>query len=129
MPNKNAKIAFLASIATLIAAPAFAQTQADQMKVAYEAARNQLGIIGYCADKGHTDTAAVDIQKKLLAMLPAPADKSGADAAEAAGRSGKLSAMGVTQDIEQLTKAQNTSTAAFCKQIGDMVKQMGAKLP
>lgn len=111
------------------ATPSFAQTQADQLKVAYQAARNQLGILGYCADKGHIDAAAVDVQKKLVAMIPAPADASGGDAAEAAGRKGTISAMGVEQNIEAIAKAQNGTPATFCKQIGDLVKQMGAKLP
>ncbi|WP_353182325.1 pore-forming ESAT-6 family protein [Bosea sp. (in: a-proteobacteria)] len=109
--------------------PSFAQSQADQLKVAYQAARNQLGILGYCADKGYTDGAAVDVQKKLIALIPAPADVSGGDAAEAAGRKGTISAMGMEQDIEAIAKAQNSTSAAYCKQIGDLVKQMGAKLP
>lgn len=117
-------IAFLAS-----AAPSFAQSQADQLKVAYQAARNQLGILGYCADKGFTDSAAVDVQKKLIAVIPAPADMSGGDAAEAAGRKGTISAMGMEQNIEAIAKATNGTPAAYCKQIGDVVKQMGAKLP
>ena len=117
-------IAFLGSVA-----PSFAQTQADQLKVAYQAARNQLGILGYCADKGHIDASASDVQKKLIGFIPAPADVSGGDAAEAAGRKGKISAMGMEQDIETIAKAQNGTSAAFCKQIGDLVKQMGAKLP
>lgn len=111
------------------AAPSFAQSQADQLKVAYQAARNQLGILGYCAEKGHTDASAADVQKKLIAMIPAPADVSGGDAAEAAGRKGTISAMGMEQDIEAIAKAQNGTPAAYCKQIGDLVKQIGAKLP
>ena len=117
-------VVFLGSVAT-----SFAQTQADQLKVAYQAARNQLGILGYCADKGYTDAAAADVQKKLIAMIPAPSDLSGGDAAEAAGRKGTISAMGMEQDIEVIAKAQNGSPAAYCKQIGDLVKQIGAKLP
>jgi len=117
--------------ATLLssAAPSFAQTQADQLKLAYQAARNQLGLLGYCVDKGYTDGGAVDVQKKLVALIPAPADLSGGDAAEAAGRKGKISAMGMEQDIEAIAKAQNGTSAVYCKQIGDLVKQMGAKLP
>jgi hypothetical protein len=120
-----------ASAAALLsfATPAFAQSQADQLKVAYQAARNQLGILGYCVDKGYTDNGAVDVQKKLIALIPAPADVSGGDTAEAAGRKGKISAMGMEQDIEAIAKAQNGTPAAYCKQIGDLVKQMGAKLP
>ncbi|MGO4404904.1 pore-forming ESAT-6 family protein [Bosea sp. RAF48] len=111
------------------AAPSFAQTQADQLKVAYQAARNQLGILGYCAERGHIDGAAVEVQKKLIALIPAPADASGGDAAEAARRKGTISAMGMEQNIEVIAKAQNGTPAAYCKQIGDLVKQVGAKLP
>lgn len=117
-------VAFLGSVA-----PSFAQTQADQLKVAYQAARNQLGILGYCADKGYTDAAAADVQKKLIGFIPVPADVTGGDAAEAAGRKGTISAMGMEQNIETIAKAQNGTAAAYCKQIGDLVKQMGAKLP
>ena len=111
------------------AAPSFAQSQADQLKVAYQAARNQLGILGYCADKGYTDAGAAEVQKKLIAMIPVPADVSGGDAAEAAGRKGTISAMGMEQNIEAIAKATNGTPATYCKQIGELVKQMGAKLP
>lgn len=109
-------------------APSFAQTQADQLKVACQAARNQLGLLGYCVDKGYTDGGAVEVQKKLVALIPAPADLSGAEAAEAAGRKGTISAMGM-ENIEAAAKAQNDTPAAYCKQIIDLVKQMGANLP
>ena len=122
-------IAASAVVVLTSAAPAWAQTQADQLKVAYQAARNQLGILGYCAEKGHIDASAVDVQKKLVALIPAPADASGGDAAEAAGRKGTVSAMGMEQNIEAIAKAQNGTPATFCKQIGDLVKLLGAKLP
>lgn len=117
-------VAFWGSVA-----PSFAKTQADQLKVAYQAAHNQLGVLGYCADKGFTDTAAVDVQKKPIPMIPVPADVSGGDAAEAAGRNGRISAMGMEQNIEAIAKAMNGTPATYCKQISDVVKQMGAKLP
>lgn len=129
MISKNSLMLVVAAALLSFVAPSFAQTQADQLKVAYQAARNQLGILGYCADKGYTDGGAVEVQKKLIALIPAPADLSGGDAAEAAGRKGKISAMGMEQDIEAIAKAQNGTSAAYCKQIGDLVKQMGAKLP
>lgn len=129
MISKKSFMAVAAAALLSSVVPSFAQSQADQLKVAYQAARNQLGILGYCADKGYTDAAAVDVQKKLIALIPAPADVSGGDAAEAAGRKGTISAMGMEQDIEAIAKAQNSTSAAYCKQIGDLVKQMGAKLP
>ena len=106
-----------------------AQTQADQLKVAYQAGRNQLGVMTYCSDKGHIGSDVVDIQKKLLGLIPAPADKSGGDEAEAQGKKGVISMMGMTQDIEAVSKMQNSTPAAFCKTMGDALKQAAAALP
>ena len=114
-------VALLGSVA-----PSFAQAQADQLKVAYQAARNQLGILGYCADNGHIDGSAAGVQKKLIALIPAPADGSGGDAAEAAGRKGTVSVMGIEQSI---AAAQGGPPAAYCKKLAELVKQMGANLP
>ena len=120
-----------AAVATLLASGSatLAQTQADQLKIAYQAGRNQLGLMIYCNDKGHIGTDVVEIQKKLMGMMPPPADKSGGDEAEAQGRKGIFSAMGMSQDIEAVAKAQSGTPATFCKQVGDAIKQVGAALP
>lgn len=121
---------FAAALASgLACAPAVAQGQADQLKVAYEAGRNQLGILTYCSEKGFIGTDVVEIQKKVLGVIPVPADKSGGDAAEAQGKKGVFAAMGMTQDIEAIAKVQNGTPASFCKQIGDALKQAAAALP
>ncbi len=119
-----AATAFLAS-----GASALAQSQADQLKLAYQAGRNQLGILSYCNDKGFVGTDVIDIQKKLLGMVPVPADKSGGDSAEVQGRTGTIAAMGIQQNIETMAKAQNATAESYCKQIGAVVTQMGAALP
>lgn len=106
-----------------------AQVSPDQMKTVYEAGRNQLGLMGYCNEKGHVGSDVVDIQKRLMGMMPAPADMSVGDAAEAHGRKGVFAAMGMQQDIEAVAKAQNSTPASYCKQIGDAIKQVGAALP
>jgi hypothetical protein len=118
--------AFLASSASALAQ---APSQADQLKLAYQAGRNQLGILSYCNGKGFVGTDVIDIQKKLLGMVPVPADKSGGDAAEAQGRTGTIAAMGIQQNIEAIAKAQNATAETYCKQIGSVVTQMGAALP
>jgi hypothetical protein len=76
-------------------ATAFAQATPEQMEMAYNAARNQLGVLQYCQEKGYTDGGAIEIQTKMIALIPAPADTSKADAAEATGKQGKVSAMGM----------------------------------
>lgn len=108
---------------------ASAQATTDQMKIAYEAARNQVGVIGYCQDKGFVDADVVAIQQKMIALIPPPADTSGGDAAEALGRKGTVSAMGTTQDIEAAAKAQGSSAQALCQAMGAAIKQAGGSLP
>lgn len=123
-------IACGAAIAALaLSATASAQTAADQQAVAYQAARNQLGILLYCTDKGFLTADVPEIQRKMIGMLPAPADKTGGDTAEASGRKGMISAMGVNQDLEAAAKAQGGSVQPLCTQIGAAVKQAGAMLP
>lgn len=65
----------------------------------------------------------------MVGLIPAPADKSGGDAAEAQGKKGTISAMGMTQDVEAIAKAQGGTAQAFCTQIGTAIKQAGASLP
>lgn len=125
----NTKQLFLAAALASLSVPAFAQSQADQLAVAYQAARNQLGVVSYCSDKGFVGADVVEIQKKMVGLLPAPADRSGGDAAEAAGKKGTISAMGMTQDIDAVAKAQGGTAQAFCTQIGNAIKQLGAQLP
>jgi len=125
--DKN-KLFLIVALASL-PAPALAQSQADQLAVAYQASRNQLGIVSYCSDKGFVGADVVEIQKKMVGLIPAPADKSGGDAAEAQGKKGTISAMGMTQDIEAVAKAQGGTAQAFCSQIGNAIKQAGASLP
>ena len=108
---------------------AFAQASPEQIEMAYNAARNQLGVLKYCQDKGYTDGGAVDVQTKLLAMIPAPSDATKGDAAEEAGKQGKVAAMGIDQDIATSAKAQNVSEEKLCQTMADMVKQAGAQLP
>lgn len=65
----------------------------EQMELAYSAARNQLGVLSYCEQKGYIDGKAAAVQSKLLALVPVPADTSKGDAAEEAGKNGKVAVM------------------------------------
>ncbi len=108
---------------------AFAQATPEQMEMAYGAARNQLGVLQYCQEKGYTDGSAIEIQTKMLALIPAPSDTTKGDAAEATGKQGKVSAMGMEQDLAASAKAQNVSEEKLCQTMVDALKQAGAQLP
>ncbi len=111
------------------AVPGYAQVSSDQMELAYNSARNQLGVLKYCQNAGHIDAAAVETQTKMIALILVPSDKTKGDAAEQEGENGKISAMGVNQDLATVTKAQNISEKQFCEAIANAVKQAGAQLP
>jgi len=120
----------LTGIAALgFAAPAYAQITSDQMEMAYNSARNQLGILKYCQSAGHIDGAALEVQAKMISLIPPPSDKAKGDAAEQEGEKGTISAMGINQDLAASAKAQNVTEKQFCETIANAVVQAGAQLP
>lgn len=105
------------------AAPAAPDTGA-----AYESARNQLGVLTYCQDKGYIDSKAVETQNKLLSMIPA-GDATKGDAAEAKGKQGTVSAMGVERSLADAATEQKTSEEALCKQMDTLLQQLATQVP
>ncbi|MFC3528241.1 pore-forming ESAT-6 family protein [Paracoccus mangrovi] len=95
---------------------------------AYESARNQLGVLMYCQENGHIDASAVETQTKLLAMIP-PGDAAKGDAAEAKGKEGTVSAMGVERSLSDAATEQKTTEDALCKQMDALLKQLAAQMP
>lgn len=108
-------------------APAAAAAQPD-MGAAYESARNQLGVLIYCQDKGYIDGTAVETQNKLLTMIPA-GDTAKGDAAEAKGKEGTVSAMGVERSLADAATEQKTTEDALCKQMDALLQQLAAQVP
>jgi putative hemolysin len=108
-------------------APA-ATAPAQEGGAAYESARNQLGVLSYCQDKGYIDTKAVETQTKLLGLIPA-GDSAKGDAAEAKGREGTVSAMGVERTLADAAKEKNTTEDALCKQMDTLLQQLAAQVP
>ena len=108
-------------------APAAAPAAAD-MGAAYESARNQLGVLIYCQDKGHIDGKAVETQTKLLTMIPA-GDVAKGDATEAKGKEGTVSAMGVERSLADAATEQKTTEDALCKQMDALLQQLAAQVP
>lgn len=121
------------SVATAIAqeaAPATpdAPVAAQDPGAAYESARNQLGVLTYCQENGHIDGTAVETQAKLMAMIP-PGDEAKGDAAEAKGKEGTVSAMGVERTLADAAKEQGTTEDALCKQMDALLQQLAAQMP
>ena len=109
-------------------ADAAAASPAPDMGAAYESARNQLGVLIYCQDKGFIGTTAVETQNKLLTMIPA-GDTAKGDAAEAKGKEGTVSAMGVERSLADAATEQKTTEDALCKQMDALLQQLAAQVP
>jgi|GEM_PF-756411 len=107
-------------------APAAAPVQDNG--AAYESARNQLGVLTYCQEKGFIDGKAVETQTKLLTMIPA-GDTAKGDAAEAKGKDGTVSAMGVERSLADAASEQKTTEDALCKQMDTLLQQLAAQVP
>lgn len=112
-----------APAATAPAAPAGQDAEA-----AYASARNQLGVLSYCQEQGHIDGKAVEIQTKLLTMIPA-GDAAAGDTAETAGKAGTIQAMGIETTVADAATKQSTTEAALCQQMDAMIQQLAAQLP
>lgn len=117
-----------ACVMLAVTGPALAQTP-DQMKMAYNGGRNQLGVVKYCQEKGFADAETVSTQQKMLGLIPKPADVKEGDEAEALGKKGTVSSMGTTQDLAAAAKAQNSTVEKVCQALASAIKQAGASLP
>ena len=125
------KFSIVAALAVL-AQPVLAQDEAaiaeTDPAAAYEAARNQLGILKYCQAQGFTDGQAVAVQERVLGMIE-QGDAAAGDEAEAKGAEGVVSAMGAEVTLTDSAEQQGTTPEAQCQQIAGLVTQMGEQLP
>ncbi|SIS54530.1 pore-forming ESAT-6 family protein [Paracoccus saliphilus] len=131
------QIAFALGV-TLAASAAFAQDAAETQEapaagatdpaVAYEAARNQLGILKFCEAQGFTGAEAVAAQEKMVGMLPEGDTEAGATA-EQKGGEGMVAAGGAEISLEDAASQQDTTVEAQCQQIEAAVNQVAAQLP
>lgn len=118
---------------TLTAGSALAQSQATAPQMTpealYKAAQNQLGIVEYCKDKGFATQEDIDSQQSIMKIMQEPADKSGLEEAQAAGRKGLVQSLGQETDVEDYAKTSGKSVEPFCQQITTAIKQTAAQLP
>ncbi|RJK98744.1 pore-forming ESAT-6 family protein [Paracoccus siganidrum] len=126
------KLSLIAAFA-VCASPVLAQDEAPAVPeadpaAAYEAARNQLGILKFCNAQGFSGEEAIVVQERVLGMIP-QGDAAAGDAAEAKGTEGVVSAMGAEVSLEDSAAQQGTTAEAQCQQIESLVNQLAAQLP
>lgn len=102
--------------------------QQDMARTMHLAAHNQLGVLEYCKAQGNVGQDVVDIQRRMMGLLP-PMQVAGLDDAEALGKKGIVSFGGSQTSLADAAKAQNTTVEAMCKQMGSMIQAQADKLP
>lgn len=105
-----------------------AEAPAADPAAAYEAARNQLGILKYCNEQGFSGTEAVAAQEQMIGMLPAGDATAGATAEEQ-GAAGTVAIGGNEIALADAAQQQGTTVEAQCKLIEAAVNQVAAQLP
>lgn len=96
----------------------------DQAHAAYLAAYNQLGLLEYCEEQGYVGADVVELQSRMMSLLPTPRDPSGAEEAQQTGRAGTIAAGEQTMSIADATAGEGTAEAV-CAEIGDAVTATG----
>ena len=109
-------------------APAAATPTAQDAAANYEAARNQLGILQYCQEEGHTGPEAVETQARLVGMLPA-GDEAAGTTAEEKGAEGTVAIAGQEMTLADAAEGQGSTEADTCKQIEAAVNDIADSLP
>lgn len=97
-----------------------ADEQSDQV---YNAARNQLGLIKYCAANGHVPAETVTAYEKIVAILPVASDATESEKYEAEGVKGNSYDGTQTVSVEEITTAMGSSVAQHCAQFESLTKQ------
>lgn len=116
--------------AALVAGPAMAQQPTPaQIEMVYTMTRNQQGIFEYCQGKGMVNPEAVAVQRRMLSMMPAPANTAAGDAAYAQGQAGTMVAGPQTIVMAEAAKTQGVTEQALCNSMAEAVKSAAASLP
>lgn len=121
------------ALGLVLAAPAaFAQTapaaEPIDPSLAYEAARNQLGILRYCQEQGFTGAEAVEAQGKLVGLLQG-GDEAVGSAAEEKGAQGTVSVGGTEVSLADAVEERGSTVEATCQQIEAAVNEIAPTLP
>ncbi|MBM3606288.1 MAG: hypothetical protein FJX25_16655 [Alphaproteobacteria bacterium] len=95
---------------------------------AYEAARNQLGILKYCQDEGFTGAEAIATQTQLIGLLPVGDETVGATA-EGKGEQGTVALGEAEVSLADAAENQDSTVEATCQQIEAAVNEVAASLP
>jgi hypothetical protein len=119
--NPGLVLSMTALAASLTAISAHAQ-QSDTRNPVYEIARNKIGLLRYCRDKGLVDRTSADEalsteerSLQVLSSLAGPYNQAAGDEAEKRGETGIYGA-GSQMPIANMAKTFDTTPEGLCKE-------------
>ncbi|WP_421405527.1 hypothetical protein [Agrobacterium fabrum] len=90
---------------------------ADDAEKLYNGGRNQLGLIKYCVEQGHSPAQAVTNYQKIIATLPEPKDISFGDRYEKEGVAGNNFDGETSVPMQAIAEGMGISVADRCAQL------------
>ena len=119
--------ASIAMIGLILATAAGAQNVAPDIATA--AAKNQQGLLEFCAGEGHISLQAAQTQARVIASFPPPQDAAVVEDAYRKGQAGIVSAMGMEQPLAEAATGQDTTPAEMCAKLAATAEQAALQLP
>lgn len=90
---------------------------AEDSEKLYNGARNQLGLIKYCVEQGHSPAQAVTNYQKIIATLPEPKDISSGDRYEKEGVAGNNFDGETSVPMQAIAEGMGITVADRCSQL------------
>lgn len=110
-----------------LASAAWAQAASPDITIA--AAKNQQGLLEFCAAQGHVPVDAAQTQARVIASFPPSADPDMIADAYQKGQNGIVSAMQIEKPLADAAGEQGLSLARLCGQLAVAADQAAAQLP
>lgn len=111
------------------ALPGLAQSELEASSdLAIFGAHNQLGVLTYCETQGFIDDLAIQIQNKVIEMLPEAENLEDAEKAFETGLSGHIQAHGLDMMIDEAAEIRGGDARGYCREVSRLLVQAGASL-
>lgn len=113
----------------ILASAAAAGAQNVAPDIAIAAAKNQQGLLEFCAAQGHIPPEAARTQARVIASFPPAQDAALVEDAYRKGRGGTVSAMQIEEPLAEAATGQGTTAAAMCAELAEAAEQAALQLP
>ena len=107
----------------------FAQGQVpDEMLAKHKLYRNVLGLLAFCQSRGVSEPGVLEYLREMTNVYDDLIGSSKGDEAEAAGRHGVLSGVGLVKPIGEIADEEHQSVDDICRQLVGFYKRQADRI-